>query len=159
MKVIRRGKDDDLIEAAHMDPELIPDHRFQNGADYELEQKKLMKNSKIAKWITGILTAALLILWPFPMFGSKYIFSKEFFTGWVVIGIIWVFAAFMCVGVYPLVEGRVSIGRTLKAMFWDISGKRKPRTGHINGIHVQSYDSDVPTKMGIETKAQNDVKS
>ena len=26
-----------------------------------------------------------------PMFGSAYVFSKPFFTGWVVVGILWIF--------------------------------------------------------------------
>jgi membrane protein YdbS with pleckstrin-like domain len=93
MKCISKGNDHDLAEAAQIDPELIPG---------QATETKLLKTSKVAKWMTGILTAALLILWPFPMFGSGYIFSKEFFTGWVVIGVIWVFAVFICVGIYPV---------------------------------------------------------
>jgi hypothetical protein len=32
----------------------------------------------------------------------------------------------MCVGVYPLWEGRHTSGRTFKAIFLDLAGKRKP---------------------------------
>lgn len=159
MKSIRRGEDDDLIDAAHIDPELVPGHAAQIDSDYETEQAKLLKNSKIAKWMTGILAAALLILWPLPMFGSGYIFSQKFFTGWVVIGIIWIFAAFICVGIYPVWEGRDSIGSTLKAIFLDITGKRHPKTYHINGVHAQNLESHTPTKADMVTEGKADIKS
>jgi hypothetical protein len=159
MKDIRRADDDDLIDAANVDPEVVHARATQIDADYEAEQAKLLKNSKIAKWITVVLTTALLILWPFPMFGSGYIFSKRFFTGWVVVGILWVFFAFICVGIYPVWEGRYSIGRTLKAVFLDITGRRKSRVYHINGVCVQNPESDTPVPADMVKDGHNTVKA
>jgi hypothetical protein len=153
MKCISKGNDHDLAEAAQIDPELIPG---------QATETKLLKTSKVAKWMTGILTAALLILWPFPMFGSGYIFSKEFFTGWVVIGVIWVFAVFICVGIYPVWEGRNSIGHMVKAIFMDITGKRHVRAYHIQGVNAvedAKVACQTPTKFGMVSEEQEAIKS
>lgn len=158
MKCIRRGEDDDLIDAAHLDPELVRDRATQTEEEFEAEQAKLLRNSKIAKWLTCFLTAALLVLWPFPMFGSGYIFSKEFFTGWVVIGIIWVFVAFIIVGIYPVWEGRNDIGHNLKEIFLDITGKRRSRGMSIDGVNAGNGEPHTPKDMAIFTEGKDTVK-
>lgn len=82
------------------------------------------------------LTLALLVLWPMPMFGSGYIFSEkvfppprfndrdtmltnglQFFTGWVIVGIIWLFASSVMVIFLPVFESRRTIVRTTRLMF------------------------------------------
>jgi hypothetical protein len=126
MKAIRKADDHDLAAAAHMDPELVLGATSQSDHEEEMEQRQLKRSAKIARTLTIFLTLALLILWPMPMYGSGYIFSKKFFTGWVAVGILWLFCSSMCVGVYPLWEGRHTSGRTFKAIFLDLAGKRKP---------------------------------
>lgn len=93
MRQIRRGDDHEIAAAAHVDLELVPgaDHSSQDSANEEAEQKALTKSAKIARIITVVMTLALLVLWPFPMYGSGYVFSKKFFTGWVTVGIMWLF--------------------------------------------------------------------
>ena len=61
------------------------------GEEYEAQQKLLKRKSLIAKVVASTLTVCLLLLWPIPMYGSKYVFSEKFFTGWVIVGIIWAF--------------------------------------------------------------------
>lgn len=126
MKAIRRGDDHDLVAAAHVDIELIPGERRASVVEEEQEQAKLWKAAKIARWMTVVMTLALLVLWPMPMYGSGYVFSKKFFTGWVVVGILWMFFSAMCVGIYPLWEGRHTSINTWKSIFLDITGKKKP---------------------------------
>jgi urea-proton symporter len=84
MRAIRKADDHDLV--GKEDVELVPGMANPSAAAEELEQKKLLKASFIAKSMTVVLTLALLILWPMPMYGSGYIFSQKFFTGWVVVG-------------------------------------------------------------------------
>jgi hypothetical protein len=110
MKQIRRSDDSDLTAAAHIDPE------------------HLLRASKIARTLTVCLILCFLILWPMPMYGSGYIFSKKFFTGWVVVGFIWLFVTAVCVGIYPVFEGRKTIFRTFKSMWLDVTGKKHPVT-------------------------------
>lgn len=127
MKAIRQGDDSELAAAAHVDLELVPGQSRQSEHEERLEQAQLQRASKIARSLTCFLTLALLILWPMPMYGSGYIFSKKFFTGWVVVGILWLFVSSMCVGIYPLFEGRHTMKKTFIAIYKDLTGRK----GHV----------------------------
>lgn len=50
MKDIRRGEDNDLVDAEDIDPELVPGRAAHRDTDYEPDQTKLLKNSRIAQW-------------------------------------------------------------------------------------------------------------
>jgi urea-proton symporter len=130
MAAIRKGDDHELAEAAHIDLELIAGEATVSAEQLAIEKAKLDRASVIAKSTTVFLTLSLLLLWPIPMYGSGYIFSKPFFTGWVAIGIMWLFCSLLCVGVFPLWEGRVAIVSTTKSIFLDIIGRRRPRQYH-----------------------------
>lgn len=52
-----------------------------------------------------------------PLYGTRYIFSKEFFTGWVTVGIIWIFLSFLAVGIYPAWESRETLMRVIGLVF------------------------------------------
>ncbi|CAF3874113.1 unnamed protein product [Rotaria sordida] len=88
--------------------------------ELEHEVNLLTRNLNIARITAIVLTLCLIILWPWPMYGTAYVFSKRFFTGWVIVGIIWIFISFFIVGIYPLVEGRHSIVSVTKKMFKDL---------------------------------------
>ncbi|ANB12688.1 Dur3p [Sugiyamaella lignohabitans] len=87
------------------------------------DQLILHKYSKIARILTVVIALSLLIIWPMPMYGSGYIFSKKFFTGWVVVAVIWGMMGLLAVGVYPLIESRLAIAHTLRGIFWDLTGQ------------------------------------
>jgi hypothetical protein len=61
--------------------------------DHLAEARQLDRASSVAKFLASFLTIALLVLWPMPMYGTGYIFSLKFFSGWVVVGIIWIFVS------------------------------------------------------------------
>ncbi|KAA8575061.1 hypothetical protein MFRU_002g03230 [Monilinia fructicola] len=157
MAEIRRGDDHDLADAADMDLELVPGESRASAAEEALEQTKLLRASKTAKGMTIILTLSLLILWPMPMYGSGYIFSEKFFTGWVVVGIIWLIGSTLTVGVYPVYEGRHSLARTAKAIYLDIAGKQhpsrhhKPEVTYVEG--VKDAGSETPPVSGEKETA------
>ncbi|KAG9588854.1 SSS family solute:Na+ symporter, partial [Aureobasidium melanogenum] len=73
----------------------------------------------IKKWRTyaaGYFVVNLLVtvvLWPVPMY-RDYIFTVPFFTGWIIVAIIWHFAAMMAVIVYPIWDGRHVIDTVLQ---------------------------------------------
>ncbi|KAK3489607.1 urea active transporter [Neurospora hispaniola] len=123
MMAISRGDDHDVAGEAGVDLEEVPGGREESDREIVEEQKKLRRASKISKTMTAVLTLALLILWPMPLYGTGYIFSKPFFTGWVVVGIIWIFLSFIGVGLFPIYEGRETLIRTCKYIWWDITGK------------------------------------
>ena len=95
-------------------------------AESDAEQAKLKKSALIARSITVFMALALIILWPMPMYGSGYIFSEKFFTGWVAVGIFWLFCSTAAVGIFPLIQGRKTFARTVKSMVLDAFGKWKP---------------------------------
>ncbi|KAI9656544.1 MAG: hypothetical protein M1821_004751 [Bathelium mastoideum] len=142
MKAIRKGDDSDLAAAAHMDLELVPGESRHSDHEEREEQHKLQRAGKIARWLTVFLTLVLLVLWPMPMYGSGYVFSKPFFTGWVTVGIIWLFFSACCVGVYPLWEGRKTSSRTFKLIFLDIMGKKPRVHGRVEVTEGVQEDRD-----------------
>ncbi|KAL8712368.1 MAG: hypothetical protein Q9225_006958 [Loekoesia sp. 1 TL-2023] len=152
MAMIRLGDDSDVAAAAHVDLELIPGSTDVSEAELLAEKTKLKRASLIAKTMTGVLTLALLIFWPMPMYGTGYVFSKKFFTGWVSVGIIWLFCSAFCVGLYPLFEGRHSMVHTFKGILRDLRGKGKPpiqgRTAVVD--EKSSQDEWTPTKEDIK---------
>lgn len=87
------------------------------------EEQHLKRASKIAGYLCIALSLSLLVIWPMPMYGSKYIFSKKFFTGWVTVGIIWIFITGFIVIIYPLWEGRDGIFTSFRGIYWDLSGQ------------------------------------
>ena len=75
------------------------------------------------------------------MYGSNYIFSKRFFTGWIVVGILWLFCSAFCVGIWPVVESRSTIVHTVKSMILDVQGKYHPKHHHEGGV-IEGESSD-----------------
>jgi len=136
MAAIRKGDDKEMADEAHIDLEMIPGERNETEAEMAEEQAKLKKASVIAKSMTVVLTLSLLLLWPIPMYASGYVFSKGFFTGWVVVGIMWLFFSLGCVGLFPLWEGRDGIAHTIKAIFLDVTGKQHPSKFHGHGAEI-----------------------
>ncbi|CAJ2504598.1 Uu.00g119920.m01.CDS01 [Anthostomella pinea] len=134
MMAIRKGDDHDIATTAGTDLEHTADEHVQTTNEFKAEQSKLMRASKISKWTTVAMTLAFLILWPFPMYGSGYVFSKPFFTGWVTVGIIWIFCSLGAVGIFPVFEGRRTLLHTFKAIALDISGKKHPETIHAESV-------------------------
>ncbi|XXH03179.1 hypothetical protein Hte_009576 [Hypoxylon texense] len=146
MMTIRRGDDHDLAATAGVDLETTLGGHAETANEFAEEQSKLMRASKISKWTTVGLTLAFLILWPFPMYGSSYVFSKPFFTGWVTVGIIWIFCSLGAVGLFPIFEGRVTLARTFRAIILDLTGKR-----HVKAIRAENEGIDGEGASGAAT--------
>lgn len=123
MKQIRRGDDHDFAQAVHGDLERLPDGT--PASEQEENTKKLHRASRISWILTASLTLIFLVLWPMPLYGTGYVFSKKFFTGWCVVGILWLFFSAGCVGLYPLWEGRKSMARTSKGIIRSLMGRGK----------------------------------
>lgn len=67
------------------------------------------------------------------MYGTSYIFSKSFFTGWVSVGMIWIFLSLFAVGVYPIWESRATIARVCTSI---VKGRKS------NTIQAEAVMSD-----------------
>ncbi|EPQ25824.1 uncharacterized protein PFL1_06691 [Pseudozyma flocculosa PF-1] len=76
----------------------------------------MRRQSVVAAVVGALLFLAVWILWPFIMYGARYDFSRPFFTGWVVVSIIWAFAALLIFTFLPLWEGRHLIAKILSGL-------------------------------------------
>jgi len=157
MKAIRKGDDSDIADAANVDIERVPGAAIIDSAAEEKEHKNLMRASKIAGWTTVTMTLVLLVLWPMPLYGTGYVFSKKFFTGWVVVGIMWLGFSSCCVGLFPLWEGRTSMARTAKAIWRDINGKGIERRGVVTEATGEVDSPATESVQGDEKVAREKV--
>jgi hypothetical protein len=108
--------------------------------------------------MTVILTLAFLILWPMPIYGTGYVFSEKFFTGWVVVGIMWLFFSAFCVCVYPIFEGRKSLWHNVTAIWKDITGKEHPSKHHgPRATFVEGKDADEGEGQITPVEGEKDV--
>ncbi len=73
-----------------------------------------------------------------PMYGTAYIFSKKFFTGWITVSIIWIFFSLMAVGIYPLWESRETLIRVTTLL---LRGGRPQQSKVTEGESVKVEDS------------------
>ncbi|KAF9901121.1 hypothetical protein BX616_002370 [Lobosporangium transversale] len=88
------------------------------------EDAKLARASRFARWSSGTMTVVLILLWPLPMFFSNYVFSRGFYTGWVILSIIWAICSTIAVTIYPIWESRGAIGEVFKGMYNFITEKQ-----------------------------------
>lgn len=63
---------------------------------------------KVAKIFAVVVCLVTWIIWPYALY-RHWVFSKSFFSGWIVVSIILVFLAFVFVVLYPLYDGRKSL--------------------------------------------------
>lgn len=70
--------------------------------------KELHRWLRIAWYMFVGVVLVTFVAWPLPLY-RDYIFTKSFFAGWVVVAIVWQFAAFGAVVIYPLYDGRRDI--------------------------------------------------
>ena len=153
MKNIRLGDDADVTAAAHLDVEAVHGRPAVLTPEQEAEeQTKLLRASKIAKMTTAAMTLVLLVLWPMPLYGTGYIFSQKFFSGWVIVGIIWLLCSSVAVGLYPLWEGRASMARNFGGMLRDITGK-----GPRRGVPMEVVEGEETSDSGTQTPTQEIV--
>ncbi|EXJ80454.1 hypothetical protein A1O1_08599 [Capronia coronata CBS 617.96] len=85
------------------------------------DDNRLRRARNWAATASVALTLCFLVLWPLPMYGSGYacvdlcffesVFSKGFFTGWVVVCFLFAIYASGTITLLPLIEGRKSIVR------------------------------------------------
>lgn len=67
---------------------------------------RYMKRASNVAAVWGILLfLAVWIIVPFALGGSRYIFNWRFFTGWIVVAIMWLFISLILVVVLPPLQG------------------------------------------------------
>ncbi|KAJ5086019.1 hypothetical protein N7532_010790 [Penicillium argentinense] len=157
MRAIRKVDDSEVAAEAHVDLELVPgEGNPTSSAQTEEEERKLNRAALYSRTLTVFLAFSFLILWPIPMYGTSYVFSKKFFTGWVVVGLIWLFCTLFGVVVFPLYEGRESIIRTSRMMVLDLMG-RKPTV--YRGKADETQPSGAVTPIEVTGDKEKEAKN
>ncbi|KAL1852574.1 hypothetical protein Plec18170_005705 [Paecilomyces lecythidis] len=85
--------------------------------DHEHDEKGLLRSRNIAIGVSIFLTLSYLILWPIPMYGTSYVFSRGFFKGWIVVVFLWAFFASTTITLLPIWEGRSAIKKLFVFVF------------------------------------------
>ncbi|PYH29016.1 sodium:solute symporter family protein [Aspergillus neoniger CBS 115656] len=88
------------------------------------------KAERFACTANVIFIAIAVILVPFTLFGTRYVYNREFFTGWVVVSFIWVWASVLICVIYPVVESAGALRDISRGVWGDIRaiwGRRKER--------------------------------
>lgn len=78
---------------------LVLEERMRNDRD-------LRKHTKIGYIFGAIFILFFLILFPMPLYGTKYVFSKSFFRGYVVVMFIWAFLGAVIIICLPIWDAR-----------------------------------------------------
>ena len=81
MRMIRKGNDAEIIRRDSVDTEMQREIAARAAEQDATEQTKLNRAAIISRSLTIFMILAMLILWPMPLYGIGYIFSKKFFTG------------------------------------------------------------------------------
>ncbi len=123
------------------------------------EEELLRKASKKAGYLCLFLSIALLVLWPMPMYGSKYVFSKKFFTGWVIVGMIWIFFSGFNVIIFPLIQGRHGIYTSFRGIYWDLTGQthklREWQNSNPEELHVVQSQVSAAARRNVAMGGDN----
>ncbi|KAJ3182570.1 hypothetical protein HDU85_002669 [Gaertneriomyces sp. JEL0708] len=102
----------------------------------EVSEEKLAAASRFAYRWAGSLTVALILIIPIPLHLSDYVFSKGFFTGWVIIGLLWSITATAIVTFLPIWESRHGVMTLIAGVFRDLSGRGHP----VGSVNKRTHD-------------------
>ncbi|WFD21133.1 hypothetical protein MCAP1_003390 [Malassezia caprae] len=62
------------------------------------QEEQYMRKMSLISGIAGAVSFVVVwIIWPFSMYGSRFIFQPMFFSGWLVVSVIWVFVGLLTI--------------------------------------------------------------
>ncbi|KAK6202268.1 Sodium:solute symporter family-domain-containing protein [Scheffersomyces amazonensis] len=142
-------KQDDNVEfdESHHSKQIV--YNQEKSTQFELDkaeqmQDVIMRQRKYGFIATIVFVLFFLIVFPLPLYGSGYVFSKTFFRGWIVVMFIWGFVGAFIVILLPLWEARFTFMTLIKVMM----GKKPQPRGDIrykdaDDVEHQSEDSSM----------------
>ncbi|MBT2649151.1 hypothetical protein J7E52_20985 [Bacillus sp. ISL-34] len=69
-----------------------------------MKDQQLIKETKLyTRWALG-LSLALIVIWPGIMFLTGYVYSLNFFKGWVCLAFVWLAVAALFITIRPMIE-------------------------------------------------------
>jgi hypothetical protein len=120
------------------------------GADWD--PAGLARASRNAKIVSAVLVAIFLIIIPFSLYGTGYVFSRKFFIGWTIVVFIWSWTAALLIWFLPIWEARKTIAAVTRAIF---KGKSGSEVQHIEGKGVNSgIETPVDSENGVKANTK-----
>jgi len=116
----------------------------------ELHSASVAEKAHFKRWlkIASLWAAATFlghwVLWPLPMYASKYVFGKGFFGAWLVIAIVWLWGTMLIAGFYPIIDWR----KQILAIFKSSSKLRKVGTGTASPVDEKKVSTVVSASSG-----------
>lgn len=101
-----------------------------------MDPVEVKKSERLAIGANLVFFAVAIILVPFTLFGTGYVYNRAYFTGWVVVSFIWVWASMSICVIYPIVESTGALRDVSKGMWLDLKslvGGKKPKAGETVG--------------------------
>ncbi|CAK1362668.1 putative urea active transporter 1 [Cercospora beticola] len=137
---VNRIKDADNEKKLAVETQTTPaglpasDRNSENSLEYVVHPFDPETIRHIKKWrsiavgyfIVNVLTT--IVLWPLPLY-RDWIFTKNFFGGWVTMSIIWQWLAIILVVIYPVYDGRHAIAKTFRGLREDVRGAKRRTVG------------------------------
>ncbi|KAF9888600.1 urea active transporter [Aspergillus nanangensis] len=94
---------------------------FLQSTQIEPMDPVLVKKAEKAAWCANVVFIVVaVILVPFTLFGTGYVYSKQFFTGWVVVSLIWIWVSVLICVIYPIVESAGALRDISRGLWADI---------------------------------------
>ncbi|MCJ1287409.1 hypothetical protein MMC26_006758 [Xylographa opegraphella] len=103
------------------------------------EERRLRRGKKQGIVLAAVLCAIFVVLWPLPMYGTRYIFSPGFFVGWVVVTFMIAWAASLVIVLMPIWQGRHTLMVIWKYIIG--SGVKGRRGGEKRSVEMWSEGS------------------
>ncbi|TID15089.1 sodium/proline symporter [Venturia nashicola] len=70
------------------------------------EDTKLKHERNVAAWASIAVALCFLIIFPMPLYGTRYVFNLSFFRFWVVWTFMWAVCAAATIAILPIYQGR-----------------------------------------------------
>ncbi|TVY37783.1 putative urea active transporter [Lachnellula subtilissima] len=109
-----------LVEENAAAQDLEPIEGEEYVAEGALTPESLKSQKRLAWYSLAFGSLIFMILIPFTLYWTSYDFSVKFFTGFVVIVFIWVWASFIICVFMPLLESRKDMWYIVCAMYRDM---------------------------------------
>jgi len=111
------------------------------GSDWDAQE--LARASKMAKIVSGVLCLVFLVIIPFPLYGTGYIMSRKFFTGWTIIVFLWSWCAALLIWLMPVWQSRGQLIKIFKGAF---GGGAKGVNNHHQAEVIEGAEIQPTTK-------------
>lgn len=109
------------------------------------EELRVLRRRNIGFVLVTVFVLFFLVLFPLPLYGTHYVFSKKFFTGYIVVTFIWVFFSVGVVTIYPIVESRDGI----RDFFSKVFGRKSMHVTDNSTVHAIIDDFTTSDNMDV----------